>query len=71
MITDPTTIWILAASVICGVAGAAMLLSIGRAGKGFLLGLLLGPVGLAIAFRLQRSVARSDREYRRLRADGA
>lgn len=40
---------IIAVWVVCAFIGAALLESSGRAGLGFVLGLLLGPIGLIIA----------------------
>jgi hypothetical protein len=49
-------IWIL-----CGIAGAAMLSRFNKAGAGCLLGGLLGPIGLIIAWTMRDS-AKMDRE---------
>jgi hypothetical protein len=40
-------------SLICAVAGAAMLSRYNKAGSGFLLGGLLGPIGLIIAWTMR------------------
>jgi hypothetical protein len=45
--------------VLCGVAGAAMLSRYGKAGTGFLLGGLLGPIGLIITWTM-RDTAKLD-----------
>ena len=45
--------------ILCGIAGAGMLSRYGKAGSGFLLGLLLGPIGLIIAWTM-RDTAKLD-----------
>ena len=40
-------------SLICAIAGAAMLSRYNKAGSGFLLGGLLGPIGLIIAWTMR------------------
>lgn len=47
--------------VLCGIAGAAMLSRVDKAGTGCLLGGLLGPIGLIIAWTMRDS-AKMDRE---------
>src|SRR5689334_17833095 len=58
----------LAGALICGLAGSAMLGSVDRGGTGFLLGFLLGPIGLVIAWvkrdDLQREAADRARRHR-------
>src|SRR5213595_1698520 len=39
--------------ILCGVAGGAMLSRYNKAGTGFLLGLLFGPIGLIIAWTMR------------------
>ena len=41
--------------ILCGVAGGAMLSRYNKAGTGFLLGILLGPIGLIIAWTMRDS----------------
>ncbi len=41
--------------ILCGIAGAAMLSRFGKAGTGCLLGGLLGPIGLIIAWTMRDS----------------
>lgn len=48
-------------AVLCGIAGAAMLRRFNKAGTGCLLGGLLGPLGLIIAWTM-RDNAKLDRE---------
>jgi hypothetical protein len=47
--------------ILCGIAGAAMLSRFNKAGAGCLLGGLLGPIGLIIAWTMRDS-AKMDRE---------
>lgn len=47
--------------ILCGIAGAAMLSRFNKAGTGCLLGGLLGPIGLIIAWTMRDS-AKMDRE---------
>jgi DNA-directed RNA polymerase subunit RPC12/RpoP len=46
--------------ILCGVAGGAMLSRFNKAGTGFLLGLLLGPIGLIIAWTMRDSAKLDD-----------
>jgi hypothetical protein len=39
--------------ILCGIAGGAMLSRYNKAGSGFLLGWLLGPIGLIIAWTMR------------------
>lgn len=50
--------------ILCGILGAAMLSSYNKAGTGFLLGLLLGPLGLLFAL-VVRSNAKSEEEKKK------
>jgi DNA-directed RNA polymerase subunit RPC12/RpoP len=46
--------------ILCGIAGAAMLSRFGKAGTGCLLGGLLGPIGLIIAWTMRDSAKLDD-----------
>lgn len=49
------TLWLtyVIVAVICGIAGAAMLSRFGKGDEGFLIGFLLGPIGLIIAWTMR------------------
>jgi hypothetical protein len=55
---------------LCGIAGAAMLSRFNKAGSGFLLGGLLGPIGLIIAWTM-RDNTKLDRESALLAREAA
>jgi hypothetical protein len=52
--------------VTCGIAGGLMLERVGRGGSGFMLGFLLGPIGLVIAW-ITRDNALKDEDERKRR----
>jgi hypothetical protein len=66
---DPSAAFLFSAIIgafVFGIGGAAMLSQFDRAGTGFLLGFLLGPVGLVIAW-VKRDNLKTEDEERRAR----
>lgn len=55
-------------AVICGFIGGAMLGPFDKAGTGFALGFLLGPIGLVAAWVVRSNIEREQEAYRRRHA---